>query len=403
MNDDKELRYISYEELEAQKKKDKAKKGAILTVVILFLIIGVLLAAGIIMSGNGLLFSGRDEEKSVANLSQEQEDGRETPYSLEIKKEPPEEKRMVVATDVSRIVDKCLDGVVGISTEIYSSFTAISSGSGIILDKDGYIVTNDHVISGGESITVTLNDGRTFPATIVGKDENTDIAVIKITADDLHPAEFGDSDTIRVGETAVAIGNPTGQLMGTVTAGIISALSRNIMINNNIMTLIQTDASINTGNSGGPLINQYGRVIGMNSAKISSSNYEGLGFAIPINTVKPIVDELISQGYVSGRPLAGISVGEISFMASAFYGIPQGLYVNGSERNGNASSAGISEGDVITAVNGERVTDLSSAVRIRNTLKPEDQITLSVYRNGQVFDLSFKLSEQNKENAKYNF
>ncbi len=324
-------------------------------------------------------------------------------YSMELHSPPLFEDRELNADDVSEVVEKCINGVVGVNAEVYSDFAMISSGSGIILDRDGYIVTNEHVISGGDSITVTLSDDRIFSAEVIGGDVFTDIAVIKIEADGLEPAEFGDSEEVKVGETAIAIGNPTGQLMGTVTAGIISALSRNIMINNNLMTLIQTDASINSGNSGGPLLNRYGQVIGINSAKISSANYEGLGFAIPINSVKPIVEEIITQGYVSGRPTAELRVSEISIMASAFYGIPQGLYIKETAKDGNASKAGISAGDVITAVNGKSVTSLSDAIVIRNGLKPSDSIRMTVYRKGRSFDVVFRLSEQNPENNSYNF
>jgi len=293
--------------------------------------------------------------------------------------------------------------VVGISTEIYSNFTSISSGSGIVLSNDGYIVTNAHVISGGESIAVTLNNGSVYPAYLIGSDEFTDIAVIKIEADELIAAEFGNSDTIEVGATAVAIGNPTGQLQGTVTAGIISAVSRNIWVNNNMMTLIQTDASINSGNSGGPLINKYGQVIGINSAKISATGYEGIGFAIPINTVKPIVEELIENGYISGRPVVGVQASEVSKMASAFYGIPQGLYVNSLMQGADILKKGVAQGDVITHVGGERIYSLSDAVMLRNQHSAGEEIGLTVYRRGKSYNITIKLSEQNQQNTNYNF
>lgn len=217
------------------------------------------------------------------------------------------------ALSVPNIVKKVTPSVVGISSEFQGGS---GTGTGIIMSADGYIITNAHVVSESmqgsttrsSKVTVVLSDGTEYTATIIGCDSSTDLAVIKIEEDNLIPAEFGDSNDLEVGELAIAIGNPLGlELSSTVTGGMISALNRNITIEDKEMTLIQTDAAINPGNSGGPLVNSYGQVVGINSAKISSGDVEGLGFAIPIDSAIPIVNDLIKNGYVPGRPLIGIT------------------------------------------------------------------------------------------------
>ena len=183
-----------------------------------------------------------------------------------------------------------------------------SSGSGVIISSDGYIVTNNHVIENATKLTVILNTGVEYDGKVVGRDASTDLAVVKIEAQNLTFAQMGNSSSLRVGETAIAIGNPLGQeFAGTTTKGIVSGLNRSVTIDNTTMNLIQTDAAINPGNSGGALVNEYGHLIGINTAKISSSTLEGLGFAIPIDEAKPIIEELITNGYVTGRPVIGIA------------------------------------------------------------------------------------------------
>ncbi|MBR4955418.1 MAG: trypsin-like peptidase domain-containing protein [Clostridia bacterium] len=405
--------YKSYEEIQNDKKrKSKVRKGAIFFALLVVALIGGALSVGVWLSGTpfgmfegkiqlGLFDSGIGKQDTpTAGTTANSGGGK---FTMTQDSAPADGETLVIANDVTGVVEKAASSVVGINTESYSDFMSISSGSGIILSEDGYIVTNAHVISGGDSISVTLDNGTVYAAYLIGSDEFTDIAVIKIDAENLPAADFGNSDDIRVGETAVAIGNPTGQLMGSVTAGIISAVSRNLMINNNMMTLLQTDASINSGNSGGPLINKHGQVIGINSAKISATGYEGIGFAIPINTVKPIVEELIRNGYVSGRPIVGLSVSEISKMASSFYSIPQGLYINSVMPSSDAKAQGLAQGDVITHIGDERIYDLSSAVVARNALKAGDEIDITVYRRGKTYSLTLKLGEQNLDNGGYNF
>ncbi len=309
----------------------------------------------------------------------------------------------LVVTDVSGVVKKARASVVGIEAEIYSGYVTTRTGSGIILTEDGYIITNSHVISGCDSINVTLDDGTDYFAFVVGDDSYSDIAILKIDAKKLTPAELGDSDQVEVGQAAIAIGNPTGQLQGTATFGIISGVNRNIMVDNTVMNLLQTDAAINSGNSGGPLLNQQGQVIGINSAKVSISGYEGLGFAIPINAARPIAEELVRSGSVSGRPALGINCSTLSAMASNFYGLPEGLYLAAVESGSCADKAGMQAGDVITHVNGVRVRTLSEAYTQRNLFKAGEELTVSVYRKGVTRELTLCLDDQQDIGENYNF
>ena len=381
--------YKSYDQILAEKRwRNRYRCGCFVLIFIIF--------AGLALLTALILFSTRSIRDEEGTAPQDTDvDGTLSQGNGE--------QAGIVVRDVRGVVQKCSASVVGIVTESYQSFSQTSAGSGFIISENGYIVTNNHVISGGDSITVVLENGDSYVAYVIGTDEITDIAVLKIEADDLTAIELGDSDTVEVGEAAVAIGNPTGQLMGTVTTGVISGVNRNIMVDNNIMTLLQTDAAINAGNSGGPLINEQGQVVGVVSAKLSSSAYEGLGFAIPINTVRPIVEELVENGYVSGRPLFGISGRTISVMASAFSGLPQGILVDKVEPSSDAYAQGIQAGDVVVGVNGERVTGLSSAVAQRNLSKAGDTITVSVYRKGKVYDVELVLIEQADLAEDYNF
>lgn len=260
------------------------------------------------------------------------------------------------------------------------------SGSGIIISASGYIVTNEHVISGAEEISVILNTGDEFAATLVGKDTKTDLAVLKIDPKktEIHPAVLGDSTSVVVGERAIAIGNPLGQeFSGTTTQGIISAVNRTMNIDNRTYNLLQTDAAINSGNSGGPLINQYGEVIGINSIKLSESGVEGLGFAIAISEAKPIIEDLMSNGYVSGRPLVGIMVQETKY----------GLFVSGVSEGSGAEAAGLTEGDLISKVDGKVVKSSSELNEIRDTKKPGDVLVFTIMRDGEIKDVKVTLGE----------
>ena len=289
-----------------------------------------------------------------------------------------------------QIFDKLDQSVVAIQS-MDTTGQAISSGSGVVMSKDGYIVTNAHVINDEDTnqpmsnISVLFSDGSQLAASVIGSDTQTDLAVIKVTPQkDLVPAEFGDSDSLQVGETAYAIGSPGGvQLANTMTDGIISAINRDITVNDRVMSLIQTNVTINPGNSGGALINEYGQVIGITSAKLGISYYEGLGFAIPINSAKEIVDELIVNGYIAGRPSIGITGEEIDQRTAQFRNIPMGLQINSIDSRANAYSEGLMVGDIITAVNGTKVTTMNEINEIKEDMKAGDKIKLTVYRPSQ--------------------
>ena len=315
---------------------------------------------------------------------------------------PALEESALYVTDVSGVVKKAMASVVGIEAEFYTGYVTTRTGSGVILSQDGYIMTNSHVISGCDSINVTLDDGTEYAAFVVGDDVYSDIAVLKIDAEDLIAASLGDSDQVQVGQPAIAIGNPTGYLQGTTTFGIISGVDRNMLVNNTVMNLLQTDAAINSGNSGGPLLNQAGQVIGINSAKISISGYEGLGFAIPINTARPIAEELVRKGSVSSRPGLGVTCHRLSAMASNFYGLPQGLYVTAVAPKSGAAEAGLQVGDVIIQLEGIPVENLSSAVQIRDHYAAEDTIAVTVFRNGVAVTVRLTLSNRQLLSSDFN-
>ncbi len=313
------------------------------------------------------------------------------------------EEGPIYVTDVSGIVKKARASVVGIEAESYTGYVTSRTGSGIILSENGYIITNSHVISGCDSINVILDSGESYTAFIVGDDSYSDLAVLKIDAGGLTPAVLGDSDLVEVGQPAIAIGNPTGQLQGTTTFGIISGLDRNIVVNNTVMNLIQTDAAINTGNSGGPLLNQQGQVVGINSAKVSVSGYEGLGFSIPINTARPIAEELVRSGKVAGRPSLGIGCSRLSAMASSFYGLPQGLFVSSLDSGGGAAAAGLQVGDVITHIGDVRVSTMGEGYAQRNLHRAGDVISVTYHRRGVSVTVQVAVGDQSTMGKEVNF
>lgn len=264
------------------------------------------------------------------------------------------------------------------------------SGSGIIFQDDGYIVTNQHVIDGASEISVILNTGEEFSAKVVGQDTKTDLAVLKIDSGDtkLTAAVLGDSTSVQVGELAVAIGNPMGQeFSGSVTAGIISAVNRTMTIENRTYNLLQTDAAINSGNSGGALINQYGEVIGINSVKLSTTGVEGMGFAIAISEAKPIIDDLMASGYVTGRPLVGVSIKDTGY----------GLFIASVTKGSGAEEAGLKPYDMILEVDGQKVSSTTEVNAIRDKKKAGDYLTFKVLRDGEKIEMQVRLMEDNED------
>lgn len=294
--------------------------------------------------------------------------------------------------------------IVGIKSKIQGQITLFggyteseSQGSGIIISSDGYIVTNNHVVEGASGVTVLLNTGSEYTATVVGTDSQTDLAVIKIEpSEELTVATLGDSAKVEVGDTAIAIGNPMGvEFFGSVTQGIVSAINRTVEVENRTMNLIQTDAAINSGNSGGALINSYGEVIGINTVKVSTTGVEGMGFAIPISEAKPIISDLLDYGYVKGRPVIGVSTRDVSSYMAQQYGWPQGAQIM-SITTENAQNAGLQQGDIITAVDGTKVSSGSDLTEYKDKKSPGDTIELDVYKyaTGKNEKIKVVLSEQ---------
>ena len=315
---------------------------------------------------------------------------------------------------VQEVTNKTKDSVVEIKTESVSAdawmqqYVTEGAGSGVVMTADGYIMTNNHVIDGASKITVTTSDDKEYEAKLVGTDSITDIAVLKISAKNLTPATYGNSDQLAVGDMAVAIGNPLGELGGTVSAGIISALDRELAIDGKTMTLLQTDASINPGNSGGGLFNGDGQLIGIVVAKSSGSNVEGLGFAIPINKAADVAQQLMDKGYVSDQPSTGMSYAESSQGngAAQFFGNNQDSQSQSSsaavyiqEVTGtNAKKAGFQSGDLVYAVDGTKITSFNTLSSIVTSHKVGDKLTYTIVRGNQTKEIKLTLEEKKASN-----
>ena len=305
------------------------------------------------------------------------------------------------ALSVADVARLAADSVVEIRTEsvvtgsFMQQYISEGAGSGVIITSDGYIVTNNHVIEGASRITVILRDGTSYEATLIGRDSKTDIAVVKIDASGLTAAVYGDSSKLVVGETAVAIGNPLGELGGTVTSGIISALDRSITIDGETMTLLQTNAAINPGNSGGGLFNQYGELIGIVNAKSSGTDIEGLGFAIPINTARDVIEEIMENGYVSGRISLGLSIVDISDAETAMaYRVSKtGVYVS----QVNDPTSGFQAGDRIISFNGVSIDDAETLKNEISSCKVGQTVTVEVERRGERHSFQLTLQEEKPE------
>ena len=295
-----------------------------------------------------------------------------------------------------------VNSTVGITTSVTTNFwgyqsTSAASGSGFIISDDGYILTNFHVIEDSDSISVSMYNGASYEADLIGYDESNDIAVLKIEAEGLAPVILGDSDNLNVGDSVVAIGNPLGELTFTLTSGAISAKDREVTFSNNMsMNLLQTDCAINSGNSGGALFNLYGEVIGVTNAKYSTSSsssasIDNIGFAIPINSIMNIVESIIEKGYIS-KPYIGISVLDISAETQS-YGIPAGAAIQAVSEDGPAAQAGLQKGDVITAVDGKTMTSKELVSYIGEASVGQEMV-FSIYRQGEELEITVYVGEQ---------
>lgn len=371
------------------------KKGvnSALVVVIVLLAVAISILGTYAYLKNG----GNAGEENIANTNTTNASSTTVPstrYEIETVQNP------VVA-----VAKECSDSIVGISVDYITQNifgmlqNTSSSGSGIVYSKDGYIITNYHVIesaieSSNATVTVTMLDETTYKAEIVGGDDVTDLAVLKIEADNLKPVTLGDSSKVEVGEMAVAIGNPLGQtLAGSVTVGYISALNRKITSGTTTYNLIQTDAAINAGNSGGALLNTQGELIGINSVKAYSTGVEGLGFAIPINDAKPIIEELIKNGKIA-RPYFGVSGFTLNKEMAEKYDLVEGVYIQEVYDGTAAKKAGIKAGDIVTKIDDTEIKTFEDFNTYKNSKKVGDKVTLEIYRNNETMKIEVTLDSR---------
>jgi serine protease Do len=392
--------YQTYEDWKQQQKKHGSKKRG-RTVA---LAIGGVAAAALLFVGGaavGSMVSGHTTSSSATAVQSSSTVDDNAP-TVTISATPQSDSSNASGVLSGEQIYEKVNPAVVLITANYLRSSGTAYGSGVVMTSDGYIITNAHVINSddyGEAdrLTVTLSDGVEYPATIVGSDTTSDLAVLKIEPTSaLQPAEFGDSDALKTGQTCYAIGSPSGAaLSNSLTGGHISAINRDITIDDRVMTLIQTDASINPGNSGGALINEYGQVVGITNAKLGISYYEGLGFAIPINYAKTIIDELIVNGYVTGRPAVGITGWNLSAQRAAYNNVPQGVVVDSIDANAPAASEGLQPKDIITAVNGQTITTMDEINAIKENMTAGDKLTLTVYRMsaGKSLDITITLMD----------
>ena len=403
-----ETQYGQEKEMTFFEKAGRNKKGAAKGSIIAIVVLAVALMVALIVGAGSILFIlFRSESK--AEISRP-----ETTYDLPAQtQEPdgPDEEETPAAKPPAQTVstahgelttqeinEKVGPATVSILAEVTvkdyfgGEQSGQASGSGFIISEDGYVVTNAHVVEGAQSISVKIPSlANPVPAELMGADARTDIAVLKIDETDLPVVELGSSSDLAVGERAIAIGNPFGTLDGTLTQGVISALDREITIGNQTYNLLQTDASINSGNSGGPLLNGKGQVIGVTNAKVSSG--EGIGFAIPIDDVKEIIDSLITYGYVTGRPIIGIQSIEVTQDVSDMYGLPLGIYVRYVEENSPAEKAGFHVEDIIIEIDGEEVLTNEDLLAVRDAHSVGDVLVFTVVRERKEIELELTLEE----------
>ena len=382
---------------EQKKKSGKAGK-----------IVALLLACALVGGGSGFGAAALMQKNAAAQPQSTTQASSDASVMLEAKRQAA--ALQVASVDTGKVLTPSevyaqnVNSTVGITTSITTNYfgyqtTSAAAGSGFILTQDGYILTNYHVVEGSNSIKVTTYDGTSYDAQLIGYDESNDIAVLKIDATDLTPVVLGDSDTLNVGDTVVAIGNPLGELTFSLTTGVVSALDRPVTFSTGTtMNLIQTDCAINSGNSGGALFNLYGEVIGITNAKYSSSSssseasIDNIGFAIPLDQVRSIFESIITNGYIV-KPYIGVTVSDVS-AESQSYGLPQGAAVRSVTENGPAAEAGLQENDIITAANGETITSSNDLVKLVKAASAGDTLELTVYRQGQTLTLTLTVGEQ---------
>ena len=362
-------------------------------------IVALVLACAIIGTGCG--FGGAALYRSASRQNVVVQQSSREPVTVSVKQvdgQTKMEPAEVYASTVNSVVS--INTTAASGTNIFGqTVETASAGSGFIYSQDGYIVTNYHVVKGATSVKVTLYNGATYDATVIGGDSDYDVAVIKIDATGLTPVTLGNSADVNVGDTVLAIGNPLGELTFSMSQGIVSCCDRAINVDGTPFNMIQVDASINPGNSGGPLVNLYGEVVGIVSAKYSSysdTTVEGLGFAIPINDVQAIITDIIENGQVTGKAYLAIKAGTMTEQMAAQYniGISEGVFVYSTESGGAGERAGLQLGDVITKLNDTDITSMTDLSRAKKTFKAGDTVTLTVYRNGQYITLELTFDQQ---------
>ena len=325
---------------------------------------------------------GNKEETAPSNT--QSDTAQEPAIELESTPVAPEQVPQNGGLSLQQIYVDTTPSVVSVS---YTAKAKKTTASGVVLDKKGHIVTNAHLIEKADKIQVILSDNRILPAMVVGSDPVSNLAVLFVEADDLKPARFGDSTSLQVGDPVVAIGDPLGiDLRGTMTDGIVSAIHRDISTQGRTMTLLQTNAATSAGNSGGPLINSYGQVIGINTVKAgdyaNQDGVDGVSFAIPSVTVKEVVDQLLSQGYVTGRPTLGLSGETVSTFLQHYYRLPAGVYITQVTYGDAAYRAGLEPGDIIVSFGKQKVASVEELTAALYNTKAGDEIMLSIYRGG---------------------
>ncbi len=397
-----EVAYIPFQENETAKPPKKSKGKNVLKVLGAT---AAIFAVSIVSIYGYTLVTQGDMSAPFANNGQVAENNNNASASTDIASKidevstaptffqmTAEEGGLLHATD---IYDKVVPSVVGVSSTLVNGG---STGTGIILSEDGYILTNAHVVEDAFEVTVLLNintdEYEEVKATVVGSDEQTDIAVLKIDKTGLTAAELGVSSELEIGEFVMAIGNPLGfEFANTATSGMVSGLDRQFTMESYSLNLIQTDAAINSGNSGGPLVNSYGQIIGITSSKISQQYAESLGFAIPIDEAMPIIEDLVQYGYVRGRPQIGIGGQDLEKIWADFNDIPQGIIVLSITEDSGAADAGLQINDIIIGVDGKPVTTMDELNTYKEEHQAGDTMRLLIYRDGETLEVDVVLSE----------
>lgn len=397
--------YAPLKREQPQKKRCRRKKTAWRIAAVLILVLVLILGSSLAFSGSGADSSQsgsmpddwedyfrnyfEDAQTTTVNTNIPRAD-LEPGFAIELQEQGEE-------LSLQQLYERCADTIVAITGTVEDE-SGYYWGTGVIASPDGLIVTNAHIIDGCDSAKVTLYNDESYEAKLVGVDGISDLALLKIDAEGLPAAVFGDVSSIAVGDEVAAIGNPLGEdFRSTLTNGIISAIDRGLNYNGRTMSLLQTNTAINQGNSGGALFNMYGQVVGITNMKMMSyySSIEGIGFAIPSSTVKSVVDSLAANGEVRGRPSIGITVGAIPEDVSSHYDIPSGLYVSGVQENSDAQLKGVQVGDILTAVNGQEVYTTEDVAAIKDALAVGDTMTLSLWRDGETIEVEIELMDTN--------